>query len=132
MVLSSRSSQDSPALGAPARTAEASNAGRARAKRDITAISSPHLHRLQRRHFLLFDVLPFVCTLAALGLLLVHPLGRVDIWLFVGMWLLTGLGLTVGYHRLFTHQAFSAGTAVSVVLLVLGSMAGRGPMVSWV
>jgi stearoyl-CoA desaturase (delta-9 desaturase) len=132
MVLSSRSTQDGPAPGAVPGAAGASNAERPRAKRDTAAINSPHLHRLQRRHFLLFDILPFVGTLAALGLLLLHPLGWVDIALLAGMWLLTGLGLTVGYHRLFTHQSFSTSPAISVAFLVLGSMAGRGPMVSWV
>jgi stearoyl-CoA desaturase (delta-9 desaturase) len=132
MVLSSRPSRDGPAPGAAPLAAEASDARSARGKRDSTAISSPYLHRMQRRHFLLFDVLPFVGTLAALALLLVHPLGWVDIGLFLALWLLTGIGLTVGYHRLFTHQSFSTGPAVAIALLVLGSMAGRGPMLSWV
>jgi stearoyl-CoA desaturase (delta-9 desaturase) len=48
------------------------------------------------------------------------------------MWLITGLGLTVGYHRLFTHRAFSTGTAISCMFVIMGSMAGRGPMLSWV
>jgi fatty-acid desaturase len=48
------------------------------------------------------------------------------------MWLVTGLGLTVGYHRLFTHRAFSAGVVTSCILIIMGSMAGRGPMLSWV
>src|SRR5260370_6582151 len=48
------------------------------------------------------------------------------------MWLLTGLGLTVGYHRLFTHRAFSTSVAMSCIFIVMGSMAGRGPMISWV
>ena len=80
----------------------------------------------------MFDVLPFVGTLVALGLLFYRPIGGLEIGLFFGMWLLTGLGLTVGYHRLFTHRAFSTGTAVSCLLIVMGSMAGRGPMLSWV
>ena len=56
----------------------------------------------------------------------------VEISLFFAMWLITGLGLTVGYHRLFTHRAFATIRAMSVILLVMGSMAGRGPMLSWV
>jgi stearoyl-CoA desaturase (Delta-9 desaturase) len=87
---------------------------------------------MQRRHFVVFDVLPFVGTLAALGLLFYRPIGGVEIGLFFGMWLLTGLGLTVGYHRLFTHRAFSTSLPVSCLLIVMGSMAGRGPMLSWV
>jgi stearoyl-CoA desaturase (delta-9 desaturase) len=100
--------------------------------RDIRVIKSRHFHKLQRRHFILFDVLPFVGTLVALGLLFYRPFGVLEVGLFFGMWLVTGLGLTVGYHRLFTHRAFSTGAAMSCMLVVMGSMAGRGPMLSWV
>jgi stearoyl-CoA desaturase (delta-9 desaturase) len=54
-----------------------------------------------------------------------------ELGLSVGFWLVTGLGLTVGYHRLFTHRAFATSTAMSAILVVMGSMAGRGPMLSW-
>jgi stearoyl-CoA desaturase (delta-9 desaturase) len=104
----------------------------AMSRRDKSAISSPRLHALQLRHFLLFDVLPLVLTLCAIGLLAVHPLGAVDVALFFSLWLATGLGLTVGYHRLFSHRAFATNRVVAVALLILGSMAGRGPMISWV
>ena len=100
--------------------------------RDNRVIRSRHFRRLQRRHFILFDVLPFLGTLVALALAFHRPIGWLEIGLFFGMWMLTGLGLTVGYHRLFTHRAFSTGTAVSCMLIVMGSMAGRGSMLSWV
>ena len=100
-------------------------------KRDHRVIRSRHFHKLQRRHFILFDVLPFLGSLIALGLLFYRPIGVLEIGLFFGMWLITGLGLTVGYHRLFTHRAFATHPAVSVLLIAMGSMAGRGPMISW-
>jgi stearoyl-CoA desaturase (Delta-9 desaturase) len=100
--------------------------------RDNRIVRSRHLHKIQRRHFIIFDVLPFLGTLVALSLLFYRPIGAVEISLFFGMWLLTGLGLTVGYHRLFTHRAFSTGVAMSCLFIVMGSMAGRGPMISWV
>src|SRR3954452_20437614 len=100
--------------------------------RDLSIIKSRHLHRLQRRHFILFDVLPFLGTLIAFGLLFYRPIGALEISLFSGMWLITGLGLTVGYHRLFTHRAFTTGTVMSCIFIIMGSMAGRGPMLSWV
>jgi stearoyl-CoA desaturase (delta-9 desaturase) len=100
--------------------------------RDNRVIRSRHLRKLQLRHFLIFDVLPFFGTLIAFGLLLYRPIGAVDISLFFGMWLATGLGLTVGYHRLFTHRAFSTGVTMSAIFIIMGSMAGRGPMLSWV
>jgi stearoyl-CoA desaturase (delta-9 desaturase) len=100
--------------------------------RDHRIIRSRHFHKFQRQHFIIFDVLPFVGTLVALSLLFYRSIGAIDVALFFTMWLVTGLGLTVGYHRLFTHRAFSTGTAVSCLLIVMGSMAGRGPMLSWV
>jgi stearoyl-CoA desaturase (Delta-9 desaturase) len=100
--------------------------------RDNRVIRSRHFRKLQRRHFILFDVLPFLGTLVALALVFHRPIGWLEIGLFFGMWMFTGLGLTVGYHRLFTHRAFSTGTAVSCMLIVMGSMAGRGSMLSWV
>jgi stearoyl-CoA desaturase (Delta-9 desaturase) len=45
---------------------------------------------------------------------------------------LTGLGVTVGYHRLFTHRSFKTTRALRAVLAVLGSMAVEGPVIEWV
>jgi stearoyl-CoA desaturase (delta-9 desaturase) len=100
--------------------------------RDNRIIRSRHLHKIQQRHFIIFDVLPVVGTLIALGLLFYRPIGALEISLFFGMWLITGFGLTVGYHRLFTHRAFSTSGVMSCIFIVMGSMAGRGPMISWV
>ena len=100
-------------------------------KRDHRIIRSRHFHKMQRRHFVIFDVLPFLGTLVAQGLLFVRPIGATELGLFLGFWLITGLGLTVGYHRLFTHRAFATSTTMSAILIVMGSMAGRGPMLSW-
>ncbi|MFI9634095.1 fatty acid desaturase [Nocardia sp. NPDC051929] len=95
-------------------------------------ISSPYIHRLQRRHFLLFDILPILGTAFAFAFLRVHPFGLTEFLLLFSMWLATGLGVTVGYHRLFTHRTFTAAPWVAAVLAVLGSMAGQGGVVSWV
>ena len=45
---------------------------------------------------------------------------------------LTGLGITVGYHRLFTHRSFKTTRTVRALLAVLGSMAVEGPLLEWV
>jgi stearoyl-CoA desaturase (Delta-9 desaturase) len=45
---------------------------------------------------------------------------------------LTGLGVTVGYHRLFTHRSFKTTRALRAVLAVLGSTAVEGPVIEWV
>jgi stearoyl-CoA desaturase (delta-9 desaturase) len=94
-------------------------------------ISNAYLHRLQRRHFLLFDILPIIGTAGAFAFLAVHPFGVTELVLLVSLWLLTGLGVTVGYHRLFTHRTFKAAPSAEFALAVLGSMAGQGGVVSW-
>jgi stearoyl-CoA desaturase (delta-9 desaturase) len=48
------------------------------------------------------------------------------------MYALTGLGVTVGFHRLLTHRSFKTRRSVRAVLAVLGSAAIEGPAVSWV
>lgn len=95
-------------------------------------IDSPFLHRIQRRHFLLFDVLPFFGTVFAVGLAFYHPIGAVEIGLFLVMWLLTGLGISAGYHRLFSHRSWKTVTPVRVAMAIFGCMAGQGAVISWV
>ncbi|UTI63775.1 acyl-CoA desaturase [Paraconexibacter antarcticus] len=47
-------------------------------------------------------------------------------------YVLTGLGITVGFHRLFTHRSFKTPRALRVAFAILGSMAVEGPVIEWV
>jgi stearoyl-CoA desaturase (delta-9 desaturase) len=90
------------------------------------------IRRAQRRHAGLLLTLPALGVLAAARELL---LGRVQAWhlaLLCVTYLLTMLGLTVGFHRLLTHRAFKTTTPVRALLTILGSMAGQGPPLYWV
>ena len=55
-----------------------------------------------------------------------------DLVVLAVLYVLTGLGVTVGFHRLFTHRSFKTRPAVRAVLAVLGSAAIEGPVISWV
>lgn len=55
-----------------------------------------------------------------------------DLGILLVMYLLTAIGITVGYHRLFTHQSFETNRAVQFILGILGSMAVEGPVLKWV
>ena len=59
-------------------------------------------------------------------------LGWSDLLVFAIMYVLTGLGITVGFHRLFTHRSFKTTKPVRAILAALGSMAIEGPIISWV
>ncbi|HVK14481.1 MAG TPA: acyl-CoA desaturase, partial [Gemmataceae bacterium] len=77
-------------------------------------------------------------TIPALGLAAVPFLAWgwgfrwADLGLLLGMTVLTGLGITVGFHRLFTHRSFETAWPVQFALGVLGSMAVQGPLWKWV
>ena len=55
-----------------------------------------------------------------------------DLVVLIITYTLTGLGVTVGYHRLFTHRSFKTGRTVRALLAVFGSMAVEGPVIEWV
>jgi stearoyl-CoA desaturase (delta-9 desaturase) len=55
-----------------------------------------------------------------------------DAAVFAIMYLATGLGVTVGFHRYFTHRSFKTSKPVKAVLAVCGSVAIEGPIISWV
>jgi stearoyl-CoA desaturase (delta-9 desaturase) len=55
-----------------------------------------------------------------------------DLLVVAIMYTLTGLGITVGYHRLFTHRSFKTTRTMRALLAVLGSMAVEGPVIEWV
>jgi stearoyl-CoA desaturase (delta-9 desaturase) len=55
-----------------------------------------------------------------------------DIAVFGILYVLTGFGVTVGFHRLFTHRAFATKRWLRGVLAAFGSAAIEGPVISWV
>ncbi len=61
-----------------------------------------------------------------------HGLDLADILLAAAFYLVTGLGVTVGFHRLLTHRSFTAAPALRVVLAIAGSMSFEGEVIGWV
>jgi stearoyl-CoA desaturase (delta-9 desaturase) len=59
-------------------------------------------------------------------------LSPADLAVFGVLYVATGFGVTVGFHRLFTHRSFKTGPVVRAVLAILGSASIEGPVISWV
>lgn len=55
-----------------------------------------------------------------------------DLGLLLGMYVLTVLGITVGFHRLFVHRSFDTFNWIKVAWAIIGSMAVQGPLFRWV
>jgi stearoyl-CoA desaturase (delta-9 desaturase) len=77
-------------------------------------------------------VVPFLAVLTAIPLLWNRLVTATDLALLATMYLLTGVGVTVGFHRLLTHRSFATSMPLQYGFAVLGSMAVEGPVISWV
>jgi stearoyl-CoA desaturase (delta-9 desaturase) len=77
-----------------------------------------------------------VLPILALGLVVWQAWGGwlhwSDVAVFAIVYTCTGFGVTVGFHRLFTHRSFKTGPVVRATLAIFGSAAIEGPMISWV
>jgi stearoyl-CoA desaturase (delta-9 desaturase) len=76
-------------------------------------------------------VIPFIGLAAGIYLSLNYPMSWFHLSVMTVMYLATGLGITIGYHRLFTHKSFKAGPIVTYLLAGFGSMAFQGPVIEW-
>jgi stearoyl-CoA desaturase (delta-9 desaturase) len=94
-------------------------------------VDSPYIHAVQLRHFLVFDLFPLLAVVF-LPLYFRHLIsGWFEAGLCAGLWLTTGIGITVGYHRLFTHRSFQCSRPLQGILAVTAAMAGQGGVISW-
>jgi stearoyl-CoA desaturase (delta-9 desaturase) len=88
--------------------------------------------RLERRVNVAAVIVPFAGVVLAAILLWNSFLGVRDLLIFAGMYLLSAVGITVGFHRLLTHRAFQTHSWIRHLLAILGSMSLQGPVIDWV
>ena len=55
-----------------------------------------------------------------------------NVILFTLFYLLTTLGVSVGYHRLFAHKSYRPNRLTKIILAIMGSMSAQGPVIFWV
>lgn len=86
--------------------------------------------QLRRALFTIF--LPLLAPFLAVAWhIAVVPVQLLDVALLMSMSFLTLVGVEIGYHRYFSHRSFDAAPWLQLVLGVLGSMAGQGPVRFW-
>jgi stearoyl-CoA desaturase (delta-9 desaturase) len=88
--------------------------------------------RLTLTMLYVFIIVPLLALLAAVPLAWGGFLGPVDLVLLVVFYAITGLGITVGFHRYLTHGAFKARRGLRIALAIAGSYAVEGPVDRWV
>ena len=97
-----------------------------------TVTLPPHEERFQRRMILIITIIPFAGFLAAVLSLWGRGMSATDFWILIVSYIVTGVGVTVGYHRLLTHRSFEAIRPLKLGLAIAGSMAIEGSVNSWV
>jgi stearoyl-CoA desaturase (delta-9 desaturase) len=80
----------------------------------------------------LLVAVPFLALLAAVPVAWGWGLSWPDLVLGLVAYLVAGLGVTVGFHRYFTHGSFKAVRRLRIVLAVAGSLAVEGDVIQWV
>jgi len=93
---------------------------------------TPRSNLLPRLANLALVLIPFAGLITAIVLLWGVALSWPILAISGGMYLLTVFGVTVGYHRHFTHRSFKTSPPVAAALAVLGSMSVEGPLLNWV
>lgn len=94
-------------------------------------IANPRTQAIQKRFALATITVPFIGSLVAIWLAWHSGVGLLEMGLLLGMYTLTVVGVTVGFHRLFAHRAFEARRSVRIALGILGSMAAQGTLIYW-
>ena len=93
---------------------------------------SERQERLQRIVVLILTVLPLAGFAFAVVTFWGAGLSLLDAGLGVAFYYFTGLGVTIGFHRMFTHQSFQARRPLKIALAIAGSMAVQGAIIDWV
>jgi stearoyl-CoA desaturase (Delta-9 desaturase) len=77
-------------------------------------------------------IAPLVALVAAIPFAWGWGLSWVDVGLFLAFYAFGAAGITVGFHRHFTHRSFKAKPWLRAALAVAGSFAVQGPIITWV
>ncbi len=115
-----------PVLEAPAPTETAAPAATGE------GAEATFLSRGEQITLAVFVIVPFLAVLAAVPLAWGGWLGWSDVVIALVAYGISGLGITSGFHRLFTHKSFKPNRGVKIALAIAGSLAIEGPVIRWV
>jgi stearoyl-CoA desaturase (delta-9 desaturase) len=98
----------------------------------MEAATAPRISNAQKIGNMVGVALPVIAFVLGIVLLWHKAVGWLDLAVMAVLYVLTGLGVTVGYHRLLTHRSFQTSKAVQYAFAIFGSMSVQGPVLSWV
>ncbi|MFF1708987.1 MULTISPECIES: acyl-CoA desaturase [unclassified Streptomyces] len=84
-----------------------------------------------RWYMLAASLVPLFALGAAMVLAWNHIFGWTDVLVTVVMYVISGIGISTGYHRMLTHRSFETYKPIRVALATAGVLAGQGPPIIW-
>jgi len=79
-----------------------------------------------------FVAVPMLALAAAIPLAWGWGLGWHDVVIALVFYYASGLGISMGFHRYFTHLSYKAKPGLRIALAIAGSLAIEGPVLTWV
>jgi stearoyl-CoA desaturase (delta-9 desaturase) len=95
-------------------------------------LGAEHKRNWEQVALFLFIAVPFLALIAAVPVAWGWGLGWHDVVIATVFYVISGLGVTVGFHRYFTHGSFKAKRPLRIALAIAGSLAIEGPVIRWV
>ncbi len=86
---------------------------------------------LEKFVVLLIVLLPFLGTIYAMVMLWQQYVDWLDVTLMLVLYVISGLGITIGFHRMLTHKSFETSRPLKALFLIMGCMALEGDPISW-
>jgi stearoyl-CoA desaturase (Delta-9 desaturase) len=99
----------------------------------VQYVDAPNALRTQRIVMTITVVVPFLGLLTGIGL--AWQYGMINAWylaMMIAGWILTGLGITIGYHRMLTHRSFETYSPIHGFWTLMGALAIEGSPLVWV
>jgi stearoyl-CoA desaturase (delta-9 desaturase) len=93
---------------------------------------APTKRSIEQIALALFIAVPFIALVVAVPVAWGGFLGWHDVVIALIAYAITGHGITVGFHRYFTHGSFKARRGLRIALAIAGSAAVQGPVIRWV
>lgn len=84
-----------------------------------------------RFYMLAASLVPLFALAAAMVLAWNHIFGWTDVLVTLVMYVISGIGISTGYHRMLTHRSFETYKPIRVALATAGVLAGQGPPIIW-
>ena len=82
-------------------------------------------------HILFLTLTPVLVAILVPWWAMTHGITSAEILAMVALWGISGLGITVGYHRLFSHRSFQAPAVIRFLGAILGGAAWQGSVIRW-